>query len=204
MSTHRGKAVIVGCGIAGLAAALRLHRIGWRPIVVERAPQRRTGGYAVTFSGLGYDAAERMGVLPAPTERHITPDRMVYVKPNGETRFSAPGATVRAMLGDRALNLLRGDVEDVLHDAIAGEVEIRFGSTVAAIAQDDTGVDVALDDGTVERADLLIGADGLHSTTRALVFGPEEDFRLDLDHVVGVFMLDPLPPGVREGTTSTR
>lgn len=197
------KAIIVGGGIAGLATALRLHQIGWRPMVVERAPARRSGGYAVTFSGIGYDAAERMGVLPALTERHITPDKMVYVKPNGESRFSVPGQTVRAMLGQRALNILRGDIEDVFHTAIRDTVEIRFGTTVTAVAQDDDGVDVNLSDGTVERADLLVGADGLHSATRRLVFGPEDEFRLDLDHMTGVFMLDRLPSCVEEGTTAT-
>lgn len=204
MSTATGgRAVIVGAGIAGLATALRLRQIGWQPLVVERAPRRRAGGYAVTFSGIGYDAAERMGVLPALAERHITPDRMVYVRPDGRPRFAVPGPTVRAMLGERALNILRGDIEDVLYEAIREDVEIRFGTTIEAVAQDDDGVDVTLSDGTVERAALLVGADGLHSATRRLVFGPEEKFRLDLDHMTGVFMLDRLPSSVEEGTTST-
>ncbi len=197
------KVIIAGAGIAGLATALRLHQVGWQPIVIERAPARRSGGYAVTFSGIGYDAAERMGVLPALAERHITPDKMVYVKPGGKTRFAVPGQTVRALLGQRALNLLRGDIEDVLYQAIRDRVEIRFGTTVDAVAQDDDGIDVTLSDGTVERADLLVGADGLHSATRGLVFGPEEEFRLDLDHMTGVFMLDRLPSCVEEGTTAT-
>lgn len=201
MSTR--KAIVIGGGIAGLATALRLHQIGWQPIIVERAPARRSGGYAVTFSGIGYDAAERMGVLPALTERHITPDKMVYVKPDGETRFTVPGPTVRAMLGQRALNILRGDIEDVLYTTIRDTVEVRFGTTITAVAQDDDGVDVTLSDGTTERADLLVGADGLHSATRRLVFGPEEQFRLDLNHMTGVFMLDRLPSGVTEGATAT-
>ncbi|EHR61838.1 FAD-dependent monooxygenase [Saccharomonospora cyanea] len=199
----RNKAIIVGAGIAGLATALRLHRIGWEPLVLERAATRRSGGYAVTFSGIGYDAAERMGVLPALAERHITPDRMVYVKPDGGTRFAVPGPTVRALLGERALNILRGDIEDVLHTAVRDTVEIRFGTTVTAISQDTDGVDVTLNDGTVERAHLLVGADGLHSTTRHLVFGPEDGFRLDLGHMAGAFLLDRLPSCVEEGTTST-
>jgi 2-polyprenyl-6-methoxyphenol hydroxylase-like FAD-dependent oxidoreductase len=197
------RAVVVGAGIAGLATALRLHQIGWDVLVVERAPSRRPGGYAVTFAGLGYDAAERMGVLPALAERHITPDAMAYIKPDGSTRFTVPGTTVRAMLGERALNVLRGDIEDVLYTAVRDDVEIRFSTTVTGITQDDAGAEVTLSDGSTERADLVVGADGLHSTTRRLTFGPEAQFRRDLGHMVGVFMLDSLPSQVDAGTTST-
>jgi 2-polyprenyl-6-methoxyphenol hydroxylase-like FAD-dependent oxidoreductase len=197
------RAIIVGAGIAGLAAALRLHQTGWEPLVIERSPRRRDGGYAVTFSGIGYDAAETMGILPALAERHIATDELIYVKPSGATRFTVPGPTVRAMLGDRALNLLRGDIEAVLYGAVHDQVNIRFATTITAVEQDEAAVHVALSDGTVESADLLIGADGLHSATRALVFGPEEEFRLDLDHMVGVYMMDRRPDFVPEGSTAT-
>ena len=205
MTASRRRAVVVGAGIAGLGAALRLHQAGWEVVVAERTPSRRSGGYAVTFAGVGYDAAERMGILPELTERHITPDRMDYVRPDGRTRFSVPGPTVRAMVGDRSLNLLRGDIEDVLYQEVsrADTVQIRFGTTVAGIEQDADGVAVTLDDGTVERADLLVGADGLHSATRRLVFGAEDDLRLDLNHMAGVFTLDTLPDGVEPGVTAS-
>jgi 2-polyprenyl-6-methoxyphenol hydroxylase-like FAD-dependent oxidoreductase len=197
------RAVIVGAGIAGLGTALRLHRAGWEPVVVERTPARRSGGYAVTFGGIGYDAAERMGILPELQRRHITPDDMHYVRPDGTTRFTVPGETVRALLSRRALNLLRGDIEDVLYRAVRDHADIRFGTTVTSIEQNAHGVEATLSDGSTETADLLIGADGLHSHTRALVFGPERDHLLDLDHVVGVFMLDRRPDGLTEGATAS-
>jgi 2-polyprenyl-6-methoxyphenol hydroxylase-like FAD-dependent oxidoreductase len=197
------QAVIIGAGIAGLATALRLRQAGWTPLVVERAPARRTGGYTVTFSDLGYDAAQRLGILDELAERHITPDALHYLKPSGVRRFSVPGPTVRAMLGRRALNLMRGDIEDVLYRAVAADVEIRFGTTATAVRAEPAAVTVELDDGSTVRADLLVGADGLHSATRAATFGPERDFRLDLDHMVGVFTLDRLPSGVTPGATET-
>ncbi|MEY9212513.1 FAD-dependent monooxygenase [Thermobifida halotolerans] len=203
MSPQRKKAVIVGAGIAGLATALRLHRAGWRTVVVERAPERRTGGYGVTFAGLGYDAAERMGVLPALTERRIIPDALVYVKPTGETAFTVPGPTVRAMTAERSLTLLRGDIEDVLHAAVREHADIRFGTVVEDIAANALQVRATLSDGSTETADLLVGADGLHSATRARVFGPESDFRRDLGHVVGVLMLDRRPDAAPAGATAS-
>ncbi|MFD6141715.1 FAD-dependent oxidoreductase [Promicromonospora sp. NPDC060271] len=211
MSTNRPRAVVIGAGIAGLSTALRLHQAGWGVLVVERTPSRRSGGYAVTFAGVGYAAAERMGLLPELAKRHITPDRMDYIRPDGRTRFSVPGPTVRALVGERSLNLLRGDIEDVLYRAVTaqaagqgpGVVKIRFGTSIAGVEQDPDGVDVTLSDGTVERADLLVGADGLHSATRRLVLGPEDDVRLDLNHMAGVFTLDTLPDGVEPGVTAS-
>jgi 2-polyprenyl-6-methoxyphenol hydroxylase-like FAD-dependent oxidoreductase len=197
------RAIIIGAGIAGLAAALRLRQIGWQSLVVERAPQRRGGGYAVTFGGIGYDAAERMGILPALQARAFITNELVYHKPNGQRRFSLSGESIAATIGSRSMNILRGDVETVLYEQVHDSTEIRFGTTVTNIDQDDDAVHATLSDGTVEHADLLIGADGLHSTTRALVFGPEENYRLDLDHMVAVYMLDKRPAAITEGTTGT-
>ncbi|TDC40953.1 FAD-dependent monooxygenase [Micromonospora sp. KC213] len=196
------RAIIIGAGIAGLAAALRLRQIGWESLIIERAPHRR-GGYAVTFGGIGYDAAERMGILPALQAKAFITNELVYHKPNGQRRFSLTREAIAATMGSRSMNILRGDIEAVLYEQVHDNTPIRFGTTITAVDQDDTAVHVTLSDGTVEHADLLIGADGLHSTTRALVFGPEENYRLDLDHMVAVYMLDKRPAAITEGTTGT-
>ncbi|NIJ10387.1 2-polyprenyl-6-methoxyphenol hydroxylase-like FAD-dependent oxidoreductase [Saccharomonospora amisosensis] len=198
-----GKVIVVGAGIAGLSTALRLREAGWEPLVVERSPSLRDSGYAVVFSGIGYDAAERMGILAGLRERAIPATDLVYVKPDGSTRFTIPRDTVRAMQGERSLNILRGDIERVLYEAVRERVEIRFSTTPQAVEQDDDSVKVTLSDGTVVEADLLVGADGLHSATRELVFGREETFRRDLGHMVGVFMMESLPGGVAEDATSS-
>jgi 2-polyprenyl-6-methoxyphenol hydroxylase-like FAD-dependent oxidoreductase len=197
------RAIIIGAGIAGLAAAVRLRQIGWQSLVVERAAQRRGGGYAVTFGGIGYDAAERMGILPALQARAFVTNELVYHKPNGQRRFCLTRESIAAIIGSRSMNILRGDIETVLYEQVHDSTDIRFGTTVATIDQDDDAVHATLSDGTVEHADLLIGADGLHSTTRALVFGPEQNYRLDLGHMVAVYMLDKRPAAITEGTTGT-
>jgi 2-polyprenyl-6-methoxyphenol hydroxylase-like FAD-dependent oxidoreductase len=131
------RAVIVGAGIAGLAAAARLRQIGWQSLVVELAPRRRGGGYAVTFGGIGYDAAERLGILPALQARAFVTDELVYHKPNGRRRFSLTREFIAATTGSRSMNILRGDIESVLYEQVHGGTEIRFGTTVTAVDQDD-------------------------------------------------------------------
>ena len=91
---HPLRIVIAGAGIAGLATALRLHRDGHRVLVAERAPARRTGGYLVNLLGPGFDAAERLGLVPALRERDqgIFTSLLVRADGSGATYFLTAGA----------------------------------------------------------------------------------------------------------------
>ncbi|WP_430496155.1 FAD-dependent oxidoreductase [Micromonospora trifolii] len=195
------RAVIVGAGIAGLATALRLHQDGWQVTVAERAPARRSSGYMVNLIGPGYDAAERLGLLPALSAADLGLFTTVLVHADGRPKFAVPSAIAEAALGKRALSVFRGDLEASLFEAVRDRVDIRFATTVASVEQDTDHVRVELSDGTVEQADLLVGADGVHSATRAAVFGP--DFRVDLPYLVAAFPLPHPVPGVPESSATT-
>ena len=56
------KVLIVGMGIGGMASAIALKKKGWHPVIIERAPQRRTGGYFIGLQGTGKEAASKLGV----------------------------------------------------------------------------------------------------------------------------------------------
>ncbi|GLY70989.1 FAD-dependent oxidoreductase [Amycolatopsis taiwanensis] len=197
------RALVVGAGIAGLATALRLHQVGWDVLVVERAPARRSSGYLVNLLGQGYDAAERLGVLPAVAAKDLGLFSSILVKADGRKKFTFPAALAHAALGGRALTVFRGDLESALYEAVHEVVEIRFGTTVRAVTQDTDHVRITLSDGTSEHVALLVGADGLHSGVREIVFGSETEFRVDLRHVVGAFPLDEVPQDVPEGASAT-
>src|SRR5258708_40302263 len=77
------------------------------------------------------------------------------------------------------LEILRGDLADVLYRATAADTEYRFGTRVTELSQSDAPSEEpvlpTLSDGTTLRADLVAGPDGPHSTVRRLAFGPEEE-----------------------------
>src|SRR5205807_4268698 len=74
------------------------------------------------------------------------------------------------------IEILRGDLSQVLYDDTRDGVEYVFGDRIAELTQDADGVDVAFAGGEERRFDLVVGADGLHSALRAMVFGPRERY----------------------------
>ncbi|PRY19711.1 FAD-dependent monooxygenase [Pseudosporangium ferrugineum] len=194
----RGKrALVVGLGVSGIATALRLRSAGWEPVIVERAAGRRTGGYFVGVFGAGQAAARRLGILDAIPDRSPA-DSADFVVTRGGDRRSGLGFT--DFPGEPRV-MLRGDVEQGAFAALPGDVEIRFSTTPVRIEQDVSGVDVTLERAgasATERFDLVVGADGLRSTVRRLVFGPHERFLHRLGYMIAAFML-PHPIGGMAG-----
>lgn len=168
--------LISGAGIAGPSLAFWLARNGYRVIVVEIAPGIRPGGQTVDLRGAGGDVVERMGLMPQMHGKALVQHGVAWVAADGSRRAEMP---VTAFDGNglvSRLEILRGDLVDVLYQATKGTVEYRFNTRISALDQSDDGVDVTLTDGSTVRADLVVGADGPHSAVRGLVFGPEDQF----------------------------
>src|SRR5690606_9471622 len=170
------KAVIIGAGIAGLALAQRLDAHGWQVTVVERAPGPRPQGYMIDFFGPGYDAAELMGVLPRIQELGHRVDEAIYVDEKGRRRASVDFSAFSASISGGLVSIMRPDLERALRESLPERVEIRYGTGPRRITEEAGGVRVELSDGTALEADLLAGADGVHSAVRRLVFGEEQAY----------------------------
>ncbi|MFC4121592.1 FAD-dependent monooxygenase [Nonomuraea zeae] len=185
-----GRALVVGLGIAGIATAVRLRQIGWEPVLVERAPARRSGGYFIVLFGAGIASARRLGVLDHIGNRAGAHVATYEVDRAGRRRPSMNPFTMA--VGPRPL--LRGDVERGLFTALPDDVEIRYSTVPTRITQDERAAEVTLHDtaaGTTvtERFDLVVGADGMRSTVRGLVFGSEE-YLHPLNYMIGATVLD--------------
>lgn len=171
------KVVICGAGIAGLALANRMAALGWEVVVLERAPGPRSQGYMIDFFGPGYDAAEAMGLVPAIEAVAYRIDEASLLDEHGRRRAGIRVDRFAAAIGDRLLSVTRPDLERVLRDHLPpGRVDLRFGTSPVRIDDDGDRVRVALAGGADLDADLLVGADGIHSAVRRMVFGDEERF----------------------------
>lgn len=177
MITMQNKNILIsGAGIAGVTLAYWLQRHGFAPTIVEQAPRLREGGYMIDFAGVGYDVAERMGIIPDLAARQIEFDEMTFVDRDNRSLGAINTRKVRSLLGDRAFEILRSDLADVIYRRLDSGTEFIFGATITEIAQHGSGCSVTLSNGVVREFDLVVGADGLHSNVRRLAFGPEKNF----------------------------
>lgn len=179
--------LISGAGIAGPTLAFWLKAAGFAPTLVEQAPALRTAGYVIDFWGLGYEIAERMG-LEAGVNRvgyHMREARLVDDRGK---RLDGFGTNVfRELTGGHFVTLGRSDLSRLLFETIEGNVEALFGDEIAGLEESAHSVQVRFARGGERSFDLVIGADGLHSKVRALVFGPQKSFEKQLGYSVAAF-----------------
>lgn len=181
------RVVICGAGIAGLTLANRLSTAGCDVVLLERSPGPRPQGYMIDFFGPGYDAMSAMGLLPEleKVAYHLT--EATLVDEHGRRRA---GIDPLQFADGPLVSVMRPDLERVLRDNLPPAVDLRYGVSLVAVVESEDEVEVTLDDGTVLTADLLAGADGIHSTVRRLVFGAEVDFLRFLGFHTSAFTFD--------------
>ncbi|WP_432968132.1 FAD-dependent monooxygenase [Dactylosporangium sp. CA-233914] len=177
--------LISGASVAGPSLALWLQRYGHRVTVVEKAPALRGGGYAVDFRGrVHLQTLARMGLREALEARATHMGDIAIVDATGRQVAAIPSAVFS---GD--LEVLRGDLAEVLYAATRERVRYRFGDQITAIAQDAGGVEVTFAGGAPQRFDLVVGADGVHSGVRRLVFGDDAAHKKPLGVYAGIFTM---------------
>ncbi|QLY32723.1 FAD-dependent monooxygenase [Nocardia huaxiensis] len=164
--------LISGASVAGPALAYWLNRYGFQVTVVEKAPALRSGGQAIDFTGSTHmTVLQRMGILAD-----------IEARQTGKTDMSmvdADGRELAVISGDFTggdIEILRGDLAEVMYKHTAEHCEYLFGDTITALADTAEGVHVEFAHAPARTFDLVFGCDGIHSRVRKLAFGPERDF----------------------------
>jgi len=162
--------LIVGGGLAGLTLAAYLSRQGREPTIVEQAPEWRDSGYGIGLWSDGLAVLNELDVLENARVRAADPDGF-------EVRTSGGDLLTRASIpADKTLlfAIHRTDLHAILRDHVPSDW-IQLDTTPERIDERPNDVDVRFDDGTSETFDLVVGADGVHSTVREQCF---TDWRL--------------------------
>ncbi|OBK90872.1 FAD-binding protein [Mycobacterium sp. 1165178.9] len=169
--------LVSGASVAGTAAAFWLGRHGFSVTVVERHRGPRPGGQAIDVRGPALTVLERMGLLGAAQKRKTQIRGSSVVDRDGnelsrDTESTPTGGPIESP----SIELLRDDLVELLYGASQWTTEYLFDDTITALDDDGAAVRVTFERAAPRSFDLVIGADGLHSNVRRLVFGPEEDF----------------------------
>lgn len=181
--------LISGASIAGPALAFWLHRCGFEVTVVEKASAPRTGGYPIDLRGTAIEVAKRMGILPPLQQAHIDTRRITFLDAGGSEIARLAPHTLAGSVEGRDLEVARGDLTAILYTKVRDDVEFRFNDSIETLEHSTHQVDVTFRSGEQRTFDVVIGADGMHSHTRGLLFGPEAPFHRHLGYRFAVFTM---------------
>lgn len=173
------KIAINGCGIAGPALAWWLKHYGYTPILFEKAPELRQGGYLIDFWGLGHEIAEKMGLIDEIKSQGYDIPFLPSVDDDGKVITGLNVQKLRELTKGQLTSIVRSDLSATLYHACV-DIDARFGTYVVNAEQTSDQVILTLSDGSIEKCDLLIGADGLHSHVRHIAFGDKAQFEKPL------------------------
>lgn len=172
------KVIIVGGGIGGLSLALMLHARGIAATVYEQASEIREVGVGINTLPHAIRELADLGLLPALDAAAIRTRELIYMNRFGQTVWREPRG-LHAGAPVPQFSIHRGRLQGVIRDAVVarlGADAVRTGRRLQGFSQDEGGVTAHFADarlgegGETTRADILIGADGIHSTVRAHYF----------------------------------
>lgn len=180
--------LISGAGVTGLALAYWLDKAGFATTLVEISPAFRRGGQAVDVRGVALDVLRAMGLLDEARTLRTQLKGMSIVDASGKEIDRSEERTFSAgRLDSEDIEVFRDDLCSLLMDALSDRVEWIHGESIQAIDDDGHDVGVTFRSGRERYFDLLIGADGIYSAVRKLVFHAESTCVMPLGVVLALF-----------------
>src|SRR5665213_2925301 len=179
--------LISGAGIAGPTLGFWLKAAGFEPTLIERAPALRSGGYVIDFWGLGYDIAGRMGMIAEINRVGYKVRELRIVNDRGRRAAGFGTRLFTELTKGRFVTLPRSELSRLLFEKIKHTTEVILDDEIVGLEQQPDGVAVQLKHSGERLFDIVIGADGLHSTVRKLVFGAPQQFENNLGYIVAAF-----------------
>lgn len=167
---------ISGAGVAGPAFAYWMRKAGHEVTLIEAAPGFRTGGYIIDFWGLGYTIAEKMGVVEDIQKVGYQIGELRAVGADGRTQARLGVDAIRRATDHRYTSVARGDLAATIYRTVEDDIETLYSDTITSIDNRPDGVSLTFEHAAPRDFDMVIGADGLHSTVRKMVFGRESNY----------------------------
>lgn len=180
--------LISGAGIAGLTTAYWLKQWGFIPTLVEKHASLRTGGYKIDLRGAALDILKKMGIYSTIVEQRTCIDHAICIDRQGNHVSNMSTDLCGTRLEGIDLEIMRGNLCVIIRN-VASEIECLFGDSITQLTEKENGVYVEFEKNKPRTFDLVIGADGLHSTVRRLTFGEEGNFAKEFGVYVSVFSI---------------
>ncbi|KAI0307436.1 hypothetical protein B0F90DRAFT_1673550 [Multifurca ochricompacta] len=184
------KVIIVGCGVAGPALAIFLKQLGFNPVIYERTKGFADAGLSLLLQPNGLKVLSLLpGLFAALPGKNIvsmssysTLEEDPGLLGKNDVPADMPEAFGYPMRGVRRTELIRL----LINTAEAQGISIRWGHRLSNVEQNEAGVTATFSNGFSDTGAFLVGCDGLHSATRAALFGEEPTTFLELTQTGGI------------------
>jgi 2-polyprenyl-6-methoxyphenol hydroxylase-like FAD-dependent oxidoreductase len=188
MTANGRRVLISGASVAGPVLAYWLNRFGYQPTVVERTAELRfgRGGHAVDLFGPALQIIEWMGALAEVRDARTRTETIEFLR-EGHRPVDVSAEMMSEGVSGRHIEIMRGDLAKIIYDVARNDIEYLFGNSITTLQETQQAIEVSFQHGVPQTFDLVIGADGLHSITRRLGFGDEQQFLHFLGGYLAVF-----------------